>query len=198
MRYDSTATACSTWTLISNSEDACDYTTSLFCLCNRSMVLLESPRTFANGFTKLIMRLYLRYKMGWWYWLALAQVWIPLQQIDILHTLQNRWYQSGRYRDCEQDVSIYALCILAFPTLKSMAFTQLNILYRLNLRIFNDPKDNDKMWKASVKDVDGEILCVSQFTLLANTTKGNKPDFHRAMVSTTTALQWKLVLSVDL
>lgn len=39
------------------------------------------------------------------------------------------------------------------------------------------------MWKASVKDVAGEVLCVSQFTLLANTTKGSKPDFHRAMVS---------------
>ncbi|KIK62890.1 hypothetical protein GYMLUDRAFT_41751 [Collybiopsis luxurians FD-317 M1] len=53
----------------------------------------------------------------------------------------------------------------------------------LNLRVFNDPIDPEKMWKASVKDIEGEILCVSQFTLLANTTKGNKPDFHRAMSS---------------
>jgi D-Tyr-tRNAtyr deacylase len=33
-----------------------------------------------------------------------------------------------------------------------------------------------------VKDIEGELLCVSQFTLMANTTKGNKPDYHRAMV----------------
>ncbi|KAG5644048.1 hypothetical protein DXG03_009200 [Asterophora parasitica] len=51
----------------------------------------------------------------------------------------------------------------------------------VSLRVFSDPVDPEKMWKSSVKDIDGEILCVSQFTLLANTTKGNKPDFHRAM-----------------
>ncbi|KAE9395380.1 D-tyrosyl-tRNA deacylase [Gymnopus androsaceus JB14] len=51
----------------------------------------------------------------------------------------------------------------------------------LNLRVFDDPVDFGKMWRASVKDIEGEILCISQFTLLANTSKGNKPDFHRAM-----------------
>ncbi|KAI9780679.1 MAG: D-tyrosyl-tRNA(Tyr) deacylase [Geoglossum umbratile] len=56
-------------------------------------------------------------------------------------------------------------------------------------------------WKQSVRDINGEVLCstlaphinhivvfpnkkfptVSQFTLLASTSKGFKPDFHRAM-----------------
>ncbi len=44
------------------------------------------------------------------------------------------------------------------------------------------PGGGDTMWKKSVRDIEGEILCVSQFTLLANTSKGYKPDFHRAMV----------------
>jgi D-tyrosyl-tRNA(Tyr) deacylase len=48
------------------------------------------------------------------------------------------------------------------------------------LRAFSDA--SGAMWKTSVKDVAGEVLCVSQFTLLANTSKGTKPDFHRAMV----------------
>ena len=50
----------------------------------------------------------------------------------------------------------------------------------LSLRVFPDTSTG-AMWKRNVKDVEGELLCVSQFTLLANTTKGNKPDFHRAM-----------------
>jgi D-tyrosyl-tRNA(Tyr) deacylase len=52
----------------------------------------------------------------------------------------------------------------------------------LTLRMWPDP-DTDVAWKKNVKDIDGELLCVSQFTLMANTTKGNKPDYHRAMAS---------------
>ncbi|KAG6812417.1 hypothetical protein H0H92_002993 [Tricholoma furcatifolium] len=51
----------------------------------------------------------------------------------------------------------------------------------LGIRVFSDPNEPEKMWKTSVQEIDGEILCVSQFTLMANTTKGNKPDFHKAM-----------------
>jgi len=50
----------------------------------------------------------------------------------------------------------------------------------LSLKVFSNPSSGD-MWKANIKDIQGEILCVSQFTLMANTSKGNKPDFHRAM-----------------
>ena len=46
----------------------------------------------------------------------------------------------------------------------------------LNLRIFDD--QNNKRWSKSVKDLNLEILCVSQFTLY-HIMKGNKPDFHQ-------------------
>lgn len=47
----------------------------------------------------------------------------------------------------------------------------------INLRIFND--ENGVMNK-SLKEVDGEAIVVSQFTLHANTRKGNRPSYIKA------------------
>jgi D-tyrosyl-tRNA(Tyr) deacylase len=47
----------------------------------------------------------------------------------------------------------------------------------VSLRIFNDAEG---VMNVSLKDFDGELLLVSQFTLFASTKKGNRPSYIKA------------------
>ena len=47
----------------------------------------------------------------------------------------------------------------------------------VNMRIF---ADENNLMNLSIKDVDGEVLIISQFTLHADASKGNRPSYIRA------------------
>ena len=47
----------------------------------------------------------------------------------------------------------------------------------VNMRIFDDEKG---VMNISLKDINGEMLLISQFTLHASTKKGNRPSYSRA------------------
>ncbi len=47
----------------------------------------------------------------------------------------------------------------------------------INLRIFND---QDGIMNLPIKEINGDIMVISQFTLHANTKKGNRPSYIKA------------------
>ncbi len=48
------------------------------------------------------------------------------------------------------------------------------------LRIFPRPDSESDVMDCSVRDIGGDILAISQFTLTASTRKGNRPSYIRA------------------
>lgn len=50
----------------------------------------------------------------------------------------------------------------------------------LDLRLFPDEASGDDRWEKSVRDLGGELLVVSQFTLYGDCRKGRRPSFDQA------------------
>ena len=69
------------------------------------------------------------------------------------------------------------LVLIGFELSDDTADIQWVINKIVNMRLFDD--QNQKM-NLSLKDVDGELLLVSQFTLHASTKKGNRPSFVKS------------------
>jgi len=65
----------------------------------------------------------------------------------------------------------------------------------INLRIFDDA---NKIPNVSLKEINGDILLISQFTLHASTKKGNRPSYIRASKpEVAIALYEKLILQLE-
>ena len=69
------------------------------------------------------------------------------------------------------------LLLLGYENLDDIEDINWVVKKTINMRIFQDA--DDKM-NLSLKDINAELLLVSQFTLHASTKKGNRPSFIRA------------------
>ena len=80
------------------------------------------------------------------------------------------------YINCKQYSAINngILILLGINKIDTISDVKYLINKIVQLRIFND--DEDKM-NLSISDINGDILVVSQFTLLANIQKGRRPSF---------------------
>lgn len=75
------------------------------------------------------------------------------------------------------EISKGLVILLGIKTDDSIADTEFVADKCSSLRIFED--ENEKM-NLSLKDVDGEVLIISQFTLYGDAQKGNRPGFTDA------------------
>jgi D-tyrosyl-tRNA(Tyr) deacylase len=80
----------------------------------------------------------------------------------------------GKKKAAIQDGLLVFLGVEDADTAEDIAWLSGKII---NLRIFNDANG---VMNLSVKEINGDILLVSQFTLHASTKKGNRPSYIRA------------------
>ena len=91
--------------------------------------------------------------------------------------------QRVKYAKCTVDQEItgavdQGFCILVGFTHTDDRVTVDKVVRKIcGLRVFSDP--NDKM-NLSIRDIQGKILSISQFTLYASCNKGNRPGFTDA------------------
>ena len=70
------------------------------------------------------------------------------------------------------------LVLVGFEKEDNLSIARRTLEKILSYRIFND---NDGRMNLCVKDIDGEVLLVPQFTLVAATGRGSRPSFSDAM-----------------
>lgn len=78
---------------------------------------------------------------------------------------------------CVAEIGQGMLLLVGFEDADTLDDLQWTAQKVANLRIFDDAEG---VMNRSVKDVEGELLVVSQFTLYASVKKGNRPSYIRA------------------